>query len=218
MYGMGCACRRALVVKPWRRFLPFIPALTATVCAIACGNATSPSQVPRDYTGTISAQVMLPTITHSVSMCSGNIFGQSDTLHPNLTCLIPRSCMSVSKLQLTFKLTLVADADGTVKGTSAASGSEALGLCFPTASDGVLVEVTFPVTGSVSSVVFGGTTSTIESHGNQTADIKRTFAFAGTLRDRVVTGTLTYNEEFASPSGTSFTTGSGSAAFETTLR
>ena len=182
----------------------------------SCGGETavSPSTVSHVVTGDVSASLVLQTVTQRVTMC---LF-ESPSLHPNLTCLVPEPCASTSSLQVTVTMKMQAGADGTVTGTSDIIGTEGIGVCSPRPLQTVPVSLTFPVTGSTSNIVFGGSSATVESLSNQPAEFRRTFAFAGTRRDTVVSGTLTYNEEFASPAGTRLTTGSGSVAVETTLR
>jgi hypothetical protein len=129
--------------------------------------------------------------------------------------------VSTSNLQLVVKMTLTATPESIVIGSSDMTGTETIRVCGSLAQS-VPVGLSHPVTGSVSNVAFAGTSSSVESLQGSTAqpaDVKRTVAFVGTLRDGVISGTLTYNEEFASPPATTVgTTGSGSATFETTLR
>ena len=194
-----------------------IPFVSLCLWLAACGgNATSPSPVPQLVDGDISGSMILQTITHTVSMCG---FSDPTTIiHTNLTCFVPNSCGSASIVQLTVTMKIQPDAEGNVTGTADITGTETIGVCSPRPSQNVPVSLSFPVTGSTSKVVFGGTAATMASLSNQLADFKRTGAFAGTLRDSVVSGTLSYNVDFASPSGTTFTTGSGSTTFDTTLR
>jgi hypothetical protein len=109
-------------------------------------------------------------------------------------------------------------AEDSVTGTADIAGTENIGVCLPRPSQTVPVSLSLPVTGSTSRVVFGGTTTTTTPLVNSSADFTRTVAFAGTLRGDIASGTLTYTEQFASPSGTTFTTGSGSTTLEATLR
>jgi hypothetical protein len=174
----------------------------------------SPSTVLQVLTGDMSASLVLPTARQVPSMCPF----QSDAFHPNLTCFVAQPCGSASSLQLTVTMKVQPGADGTVTGTSDVIGTEAIGVCSPRPLQTLPVSLTFPVTGSTSNIVFGGTSATVESLSSQLANFRRTFSFAGTRRDTMVSGTLSYNEEFAAPAGGISTTGSGSVAIEMTLR
>src|SRR5258705_3470576 len=162
----------------------------------------------------MSASLVLQTVRQAPSICPF----QSDTLHPNLTCFVPQPCGSASSLQLTVTMKMQQGADGTVTGTSDVIGTEAIGVCSPRPSQTLPVSLTLPVTGSTSNIVFGGTSATVESLSNQLANFRRTFSFAGTRRDTMVSGTLSYNEEVVAPAGGISTTGSGPLPIQMTLR
>ncbi|HEY3162253.1 MAG TPA: hypothetical protein VGJ78_25020 [Vicinamibacterales bacterium] len=156
--------------------------LTFTGCSGE--NAVSPSTISQIVTGDVSASLILQTVRQLPTMCPF----QSATFQPNLTSFVAQPCGSASSLQLTLTMKVQPGADSTVTGTSDVIGTEAIGVCSPRPLQTLPVSLTFPVTGSTSNVVFGGTSATVESLSNQLANFRRTFSFAGTRRDTMVWG------------------------------
>jgi len=128
--------------------------------------------------------------------------------------------MSTSTIEFAEKMTLHVVRDGTVAGRSDITGSETMKVCGG-ATVIVPVSMSYPVTGSASGVAFAGAAASVESligPNGYPANVNRMTAFAGALRDGVVWGTLTYKEEFESVPEAFMYAGSGSSAFETSLR
>ena len=197
-------------------------AITATFGVIGCGgNPASPSPVTHPYSGALSGQLTIPSFRPVISMCVFPAIPDPG-IHPALTCILQEACVSRSDLQLAVKMMLYENPNGTVIGSADISGSETIALCGAAAVQTLPLSLSYPVTGSATQLAFGATTASIESlQGGvgQSHDLKRTVAWLGALRDGVVSGTLTYGEEFAPrPATTLGTRGSGAAAFATALR
>jgi hypothetical protein len=174
---------------------------------------TRPSAVSSVVSGPISGQFALPTTTSRLTAC---VFAQPSSFHTNLTCVIRESCVSVTDVQLTLKMSMIESAGGAISGTSEITGTDTLGLCSPRPSQVMPVSLTVPVTGSQANITFGGSSTVAGLLSGQSADFNRAIAFTGTLRDGIVAGTVTYGEDFATQFGT--INGSGSGSFQATLR
>ena len=173
--------------------------IAATVSVLGCGTQpagpSSPSPARSVLTTTISPELSLPTVRHRPTMCVPTI-SPSTSIRPNLTCVVAESCMSTSLLQLAVRMILETSQDGTIRGSSDMTGTEKIRICNSSVAESVAVALSYPLIGSVSNVVFGGTTSAVDSLQGSThapANVKRTVAFTGAIRDGAVSGMLTYS-------------------------
>lgn len=187
--------------------------IAVAVITLACSgaNPSSPTAVSSVVSSTISGQFLLPTTRSTLTGCP---FAPS-AFHTNLTCIIRESCVSVSDLQVTVTLSIAEDS-GAISGTSEITGTDTIGLCSPRPTQVIPLSLTVPITGSSSNVVFGGTSSIVGLLSGQSTEFKRSIGFTGSMRDRVLAGTLTYSEDFGNQFNSVIASGSGS--FQTTMR
>ena len=200
------------------RIFQRIVLVVLAVDAIACGGAaTAPSPVTRTFAGDLTTAYFMPTQSHTVTMCVPPI--NSTLLHTNLTCILPVTCITINTPQLTLTANLETNpADNSVNGTATINGSEMLRGCAFART--VNVALSFPITGTSSTVTFGGTV--VSTDRASSIDFTRVVTFTGALVDGPkLSGTLTYDEQFISPSGATFpsasSSGSGTGIFDVAL-